>query len=79
MATQVGPRLGQGGLCCLHHYPASQASLAQLDPEEPTTAQRFELYADGVELANGYVELGDAAEQQRRFAADRVEIGRAHV
>jgi len=73
IATQVGPQLGQGALCCLHHYPASQASLAQLDPAEPGTALRFELYAEGVELANGYVELGDAAEQRQRFAADAAE------
>jgi lysyl-tRNA synthetase class 2 len=73
VATQVGPTLGRGSLCCLHHYPASQASLAQLDPEDPRTALRFELYADGIELANGYVELGDATEQRRRFAADGAE------
>jgi lysyl-tRNA synthetase class 2 len=73
VATQVGPGLGRGALCCLHHYPASQAALAQLDPQDPTTALRFELYADGVELANGYVELGDATEQARRFTADRDE------
>ena len=73
VATQVGPRLGQGGLCCLHHYPASQAALAQLDPAAPETALRFELYADGIELANGYVELGDAVEQRRRFDADLKE------
>ena len=76
VATQVGPRLGLGALCCLHHYPASQASLAQLDPAEPGTALRFELYADGVELANGYVELGDAGEQRQRFAADAAERSR---
>lgn len=73
VATQVGPKLGRGSLCCLHHYPASQASLAQLDAKDPATALRFELYADGVELANGYVELGDSAEQRRRFEADRQE------
>jgi lysyl-tRNA synthetase class 2 len=73
VATQVGPMLGRGSLCCLHHYPASQASLAQLDLQDPATALRFELYADGVELANGYVELGDASEQTRRFTADRDE------
>jgi lysyl-tRNA synthetase class 2 len=73
VATQIGPRLGQGQLTCLHHYPASQAALAQLDADDARTALRFELYADGIELANGYVELGDAQEQQRRFAADRRE------
>ncbi|HMA12847.1 MAG TPA: EF-P lysine aminoacylase EpmA [Steroidobacteraceae bacterium] len=71
VATRVGPRLGGASLTLLHHYPASQAALAQLDPEDARTALRFELYARGVELANGYVELSDAAEQSRRFAADR--------
>jgi elongation factor P--(R)-beta-lysine ligase len=71
VATQVGPRLGGTALTLLHHYPASQAALAQLDAGDPRTALRFELYAGGVELANGYVELADAGEQSRRFAADR--------
>jgi elongation factor P--(R)-beta-lysine ligase len=71
VATQIGPRLGSTALTLLHHYPASQAALAQLDAEDPRTALRFELYAGGVELANGYVELADAVEQSRRFAADR--------
>jgi lysyl-tRNA synthetase class 2 len=70
VATRVGPALGHGRLTCLHHYPASQASLARLDPVDARTALRFELYADGVELANGFVELGDPHEQARRFAAD---------
>ncbi len=73
IATQVGPTLGRGTLCCLHHFPASQAALAQLEPTDPRTAQRFELYAEGVELANGYVELADPAEQRRRFEADHAE------
>jgi lysyl-tRNA synthetase class 2 len=73
VATQVGPRLGMGRLTCLHGYPASQASLARLDPDDPRVAQRFELYAEGVELANGYVELADANEQAARFAADQGE------
>ena len=66
----VGPRLGHGHLTCLHHFPASQAALARLDARDPRTALRFELYAQGVELANGYVELADAAEQRARFASD---------
>lgn len=73
VATQIGPRLGGTALTLLHHYPASQAALAQLDAADPRTALRFELYAGGVELANGYVELADAAEQSRRFAADRAQ------
>ncbi len=76
VATALGPALGRGVITCLHHYPASQAALAALDPAEPGTALRFELYAEGVELANGYVELADADEQARRFAADAAERGR---
>lgn len=70
VATRVGPSLGAGRLTCLHHYPASQASLARLDPHDPRTALRFELYFEGVELANGFVELADAREQAARFEAD---------
>jgi len=79
VATAVGPALGCGRLTCLHHFPASQAALAQLDTADPRTAMRFELYAEGIELANGYVELASAAEQQRRFEADlaaRRRLGR---
>ncbi len=65
--------LGRGRLTCLHHFPASQAALAQLDPADPRTALRFELYAEGMELANGYVELADPAEQLQRFTADLAE------
>jgi elongation factor P--(R)-beta-lysine ligase len=70
VATCVGLKLGQNQLTCLHHYPASQASLAQLDAADPRTALRFELYAEGVELANGFVELADSAEQAQRFRLD---------
>jgi lysyl-tRNA synthetase class 2 len=70
VAARVGPALGAGHLTCLHHYPASQAALARLDADDPRTALRFELYCEGIELANGFVELGDAREQARRFAAD---------
>jgi lysyl-tRNA synthetase class 2 len=75
VATRVGPALGHGVPACLHHYPASQAALARLDPSDPRTALRFELYHRGVELANGFVELGDAAEQARRFANDDARRG----
>ncbi len=82
MAVVIGPTLGKGTLCALHHYPASQAALARHDPDMPGTALRFELYAEGIELANGYVELADAGEQRRRFEADRsarARLGRADV
>jgi lysyl-tRNA synthetase class 2 len=77
VTTVIGPTLGRSGqLTCLHHYPASQAALAQLDPQDPRTALRFELYSEGIELANGYVELGDATLQAQRFAADAAERSR---
>ena len=52
-------------------YPADQAALARLRPDNPTVAARFELIIDGVEVANGYWELQDPVEHQRRFAEDR--------
>jgi lysyl-tRNA synthetase class 2 len=71
MGLCIGPRLGLAGPLFLHGYPASQAALARLDPREPRTALRFELYLGGVELANGFEELADAAEQRARFASDQ--------
>lgn len=53
------------------HFPAQLASLAQLHADAPWVAERFELYAGGVELANGFGELRDAGEQRRRFEAER--------
>lgn len=73
MAAQVGPALGHEGLTFVHRYPASQAALARLAPDDPRVALRFELYARGVELANGFDELADAAEQRSRFEGDRRE------
>ncbi len=62
---------GLSGLCFVYDYPATQAALAQLrETEDAVVAERFELYIDGVELANGYHELGDARELQQRFERD---------
>jgi lysyl-tRNA synthetase class 2 len=71
MGSVIGPRLGTAGLCFVHHYPASQAALARLDPTDARVALRFELYRQGVELANGFEELSDAAQQRARFELDR--------
>lgn len=71
MGSAVGPRLGADRLCFVHSYPASQAALARLDRNDPRVALRFELYYRGLELANGFEELADAAEQRARFEADR--------
>jgi len=79
MGTVVGPQLGRLGLTFVHGYPASQAALARLDPEDPRAAQRFELYCDGIELANGFHELASATEQRARFEHDiaqRRRLGR---
>lgn len=66
---EVQPQLPR--LCFIYDYPASQAALARLRPGTPPVAERFELFLDGVELANGFHELRDAEEQRGRFAADR--------
>lgn len=71
LSQRVEPSLRDHGLCFIYDYPASQAALARLRAGNPPVAERFELYLDGVELANGFHELGDAEEQARRFAADR--------
>ena len=71
VGAKVGPALGNSALTFVHRYPASQAALARLDADDPRLALRFELYHRGVELANGYHELTNAAEQRMRFAADQ--------
>ena len=70
MGSLIGPRLGRQRLTFVHSYPASQAALARLDPADPRVAQRFELYCEGIELANGFHELSGAAEQRTRFEED---------
>ncbi len=77
MGFGVGPRLGQGALAFIHGYPASQAALARLDPADLRTALRFELYCDGIELANGFHELQSASEQRARFERDNEARARA--
>lgn len=66
----IESRLGQGRLSFIYDYPASQAALARLRPGDPPLGERFELYVNGLELANGFHELGDAGEQRRRFEAE---------
>lgn len=65
----IEPRLGSG-LVFVRDYPASQAALARLRPGNPPLASRFEVYLDGIELANGFHELADAGEQRHRFMAE---------
>ena len=76
MSEVISPQFN--GYTFVYDYPASQASLAQLSARDPAVAERFELFHDGMELANGFGELTDATEQRRRFAKDnrrRAEIG----
>jgi lysyl-tRNA synthetase class 2 len=70
MGLIVGPKLGLDRPCFICDYPASQAALARLKEGRPAVAARFELYLDGVELANGFHELQASAEQRRRFDHD---------
>lgn len=69
LVEKVEPRLGFPQPCFLKDYPASQAALARLKPDDPTVAERFELYWAGIELANGFSELTDVREQRLRFEA----------
>jgi len=80
LATCVEPQLGRERPEIVYHYPATQAALARVVPcdERYNVAERFELYYRGIELANGFHELTDAQEQQRRFEvvnAARVAAG----
>lgn len=70
MAFVVTPRLGRERPTFIYDYPASQASLARVKPGLPSVAARFELFIDGIELANGFHELAHAGEQRTRFVMD---------
>jgi lysyl-tRNA synthetase class 2 len=70
MAEKIEPFLGDGAPCILHEYPLSMAALARREPRDKRFAMRFEIYACGVELANGFDELTDPAEQRTRFHAE---------
>jgi len=67
LVEHVEPNLGQGRLTVLFEYPAPEAALARAKASDPRVAERFEVYACGVELANGFGELTDAREQRHRF------------
>lgn len=78
LVEKVEPQLGNGRVTVLDHYPASEAALARRVPGDARIAERFELYACGVELANGFGELTDADEQRRRFEGEMVEKARIY-
>jgi lysyl-tRNA synthetase class 2 len=66
----IETKLGHCQPTYIHDYPASQAALARVRPGDPPLAERFEVFVEGLELANGYHELTDATAQRRRFEAD---------
>lgn len=78
LVAKVEPRLGLGRPTILCEYPVSEAALARPSLADPRVAERFELYACGVELANAFGELTDPAEQRRRFEAEMAEKGRVY-
>ena len=69
-SQHIEPAISQQQPCFVYDFPASQAALARLNPENSLVAERFELYYRGVELANGFHELSDAKEQRQRFESD---------
>lgn len=78
MVEHVEPNLGRGRATVLCEYPVSEAALARPSARDPRVAERFELYCCGVELANGFGELTDAAEQRRRFVIEMDEKQRIY-
>lgn len=74
LVTEVEPHLGQGKPTILFDYPAPLGALARLRSDNQEVAERFEVYAGGLELANGFSELVDPTEQRRRFVAERHRI-----
>ena len=71
LLERIEPHIGRGRPTFLTHWPREQAALARPDPADPRAALRFELYANGLELANAFDELTDPGEQRRRFLLDR--------
>ena len=78
LSEKVEPKLGQGRLTILDCYPSTEAALARKVPGDARIAERFEVYACGVELANGFGELTDPEEQRQRFLAEMAEKERVY-
>jgi lysyl-tRNA synthetase class 2 len=78
LVARVEPKLGAGRPTILCEYPRCEAALARASARDPRVAERFELYACGVELANGFGELTDPVEQRARFAAEMDEKSRIY-
>lgn len=73
LLNEVEPNLGRDRPTVLYDYPISLAALARARPDDPRYAERFELYAGGLELGNAFSELTDPSEQRRRLTAERAE------
>jgi len=78
LVEKVEPQLGLGRITVLDRYPAAEAALARRTADDRRVAERFEVYACGVELANGFGELTDPDEQRRRFVAEMAEKQRIY-
>lgn len=78
MVERIEPRLGLGRPTILYEYPIAEAALARASPGDPRVAERFELYACGVELANAFGELTDPSLQRARFEAEMDEKARVY-
>jgi lysyl-tRNA synthetase class 2 len=78
LTDKVEPQLGIGRVTVLDRYPTAEAALARRAADDRRVSERFELYACGVELANGFGELTDAGEQRRRFAGEMAEKERIY-
>ncbi|AUX74839.1 MULTISPECIES: EF-P lysine aminoacylase EpmA [Sinorhizobium] len=78
LVEKIEPNLGFGRATILDEYPVAEAALARPTPRDPRVAERFELYACGVELANAFGELTDAKEQRRRFRLEMAEKARVY-
>ncbi|MBR0735316.1 EF-P lysine aminoacylase GenX [Bradyrhizobium liaoningense] len=78
LVEHVEPHLGQGRLTILFEYPSPEAALARVKAGDARVAERFEVYACGVELANGFGELTDAEEQRKRFTDSMAEKQRRY-
>jgi lysyl-tRNA synthetase class 2 len=78
LVERIEPNLGVGRPTMLYEYPVAEAALARPTAADPRVAERFELYACGVELANAFGELTDPGEQRRRFEAEMAEKARVH-
>ncbi|OGQ99063.1 MAG: EF-P lysine aminoacylase GenX [Deltaproteobacteria bacterium RIFOXYD12_FULL_57_12] len=70
LCRDIEPHLGQAGPALLYDYPAALGALARLKADDPQVAERFELYINGIEIANGFSELTEPVAQRRRFVAE---------